>query len=88
MTELLNAAYVRNQTTLREGGQKNLDDVLRASPLGARAWELLQTPQTIVSLSRALAREQSTDEDACRGPVEGLMKSLFAKDLIQVSPDA
>lgn len=89
MAELLSSAsYVRNQAALRDGAQQKLDDALRSSQWGGRAWELLQTPQTVVSLSRALARDQSEDESRYRTDVEQFMEQLFAKDLIQVSPDS
>lgn len=51
-----------------------------------RIWELLETPQTVESLCRVLAREYSLPR-SCGQQIKSFLGDLYERDLIQVSPD-
>lgn len=56
--------------------------------VGARIWHLLETPQSVADLVRALTREFAVDDAACRRETEAFLRQLIAKDLLVVSPAA
>ena len=80
-----NAAYVRSSRTDGLIGSKAGADV--ASAPAKQMWELLTTPQTVESLSRALSKEQSTSTVSRQGIVAALER-LLAREMIELSPDA
>lgn len=51
-----------------------------------RIWELLETPQTVETLCRVLAREYSLPR-SCGPQIRSFLGDLYERDLIQVSPD-
>lgn len=53
----------------------------------AKIWELLETPQTVASITRALGRDTNLDPQRCAHQVEDLLEQLFEADLIELSPD-
>lgn len=55
---------------------------------GERIWELLETPQTLETLCRALHVETLTDPPAGGRAVESVLVKLFERDLIEVSADS
>jgi hypothetical protein len=50
-----------------------------------RAWKLLDTPQTVKSLSRSLHLKSSSDK--AEENIAAYMRELLQEDLIEVSPD-
>ena len=46
------------------------------SPVGARIWELLETPCSMESLCRALVSEYEVDPAICRAEVDSLIATL------------
>ena len=96
MTAILpSASYVQNRQVLHAHAEKQA--VLReiqereipALP-GAqeRIWELLETPQTVETLTRVLANEFDARPADCVGEITASLSRLYREDLIQVSPDA
>ena len=76
------AAYIRKQPSsgvhaLRAAG-------LHSFPHHERMWDLLETPQTIKSLQRAVEPDAQLD----LAQIEELMARLLDSDLIELSPDS
>jgi hypothetical protein len=55
---------------------------------GQRIWELLETPQTIETLCRALHVDALPDPPACGRAVESILIRLYERDLIEVTADS
>lgn len=53
-----------------------------------RAWELLETPQTVETISRVLAAESGMTAETFRPRVASLLAHLLAQELIVLSPDS
>jgi hypothetical protein len=96
MTAILpTASYIQNRQmlTAHAGKQAALRDIqahdIEALP-GAqqRIWELLETPQTVETLTRVLANEFDARPSECVGEITASLTRLYREDLIQVSPDA
>jgi hypothetical protein len=94
MTEIRSSAsYVRHEPRR----QLDREQVLRSlrhrtgfQPVASTAaiWELLETPQTVHSLARALASRTDQQLDACEGEVLDVLDQLYEADLIEVAPDS
>lgn len=52
-----------------------------------RIWQLLETPQTVTTICRILAREYDVPTQMCDPSVRSFLADLYREDLIQVSPD-
>jgi hypothetical protein len=92
---LPSASYIQNREVLDAHADKQtalqaIQELDSASLPGAqqRIWELLETPQTVESLTRALANEFDARPAECVGEITASLTRLYRKDLIQVSPDA
>ena len=94
MTHVLSsAAYVRkveptDQSTPHGQSASHAVEV-RSSVLEEQVWVLLETPQTVESLMRAVettARGNVTKVD--RSQFEKMLERLLDADLIEVSPDS
>ncbi len=44
--------------------------------VGARIWEIIETPKALPDICEALAAEFETTPEACRGEVEGFLAEL------------
>lgn len=53
-----------------------------------RVWTLLETPQTVETISRVLAVESGLKCENFRQPVTTLLAQLLAEELIVISPDS
>lgn len=67
---------------LRDGIYYGLEDV------GARIWQLLQQPISIVGLRDALVADYDVESTRCERDVRMLVGELAAKGLIRVREDA
>lgn len=54
------------------------------SPVGARIWELLETPCSIESLCGALVDEYDVDPTTCRAEVDSFIATLDQHQAIRV----
>jgi hypothetical protein len=96
MTAILpSASYIQNREALRAHTEKlaalrEIQERESAALPGARAriWELLETPQTVETLTRVLANEFDARPADCVGEVTASLSRLYREDLIQVSPDS
>lgn len=90
MTGILpSASYVQNRATLRAHADKKavLSEITEGES-SQRIWELLETPQTVETLTRVIANEFDTKPTDCVGEITASLSRLYREDLIQVSPDA
>jgi hypothetical protein len=92
---LPSASYVQNREMLRAHAEKQAvlqaiqerdSSALPGAP--QRIWELLETPQTVETLTRVLANEFDARPAECVGEITASLTRLYREDLIQVSPDA
>lgn len=75
------AAYIQNRDLLEaEAAKQAALRSLCEDPATRHVWELLDTPQTVATLSRRLE-----DEDV--GEIEASLTKLIREELIQISPD-
>jgi hypothetical protein len=56
--------------------------------VGARVWELAQSPQTIKSLQDALVAEFDVDADQCRRDLSELLENLRTEGLVHIQTPA
>lgn len=54
------------------------------SPVGARIWELLETPRSIESLCRALVDEYEVDAATCRTEVDSFIDTLSQHQAVRI----
>jgi hypothetical protein len=94
MTSILRtASYVRSSHDL---GARNVGVMLRSILTdpeldlegSERIWALLETPQTIETLCRALSVGALTGEQSSGRAVESLLEKLYEQDLIEVTADS
>ena len=55
------------------------------SPVGARVWELLQTPRTIPQIRDLLIAEYEVDPVRCELDLQALVEQLSSQGLIQAN---
>lgn len=87
------ASYVRHEPRRqldREQVLQSLHHRMGRQPVPSTAaiWDLLETPQTVRSLARALASRTHRQLDACEGEVVEVLGQLYEADLIEVAPDS
>jgi hypothetical protein len=95
MTAILpSASYIQNREALKAHAEKQavlqaIQERESAALPGAQAriWELLETPQTVATLTRVLANEFDARPADCVGEITASLTRLYREDLIQVSPD-
>ena len=58
-----------------------------AAHTGPHVYELLETPQTIETLQRAIAQEEP-QEGAAEEVLDSFLAELYRRDLIELSPDS
>jgi len=54
------------------------------SPVGARIWELLETPRSTESLCRALVGEYDVDPATCRAEVDSFIATLSQQQAVRI----
>ncbi len=54
------------------------------SPVAARVWELLETPQSIESLCGALVAEYEVDPETCRAEVDAFLAKLVEHRAVRI----
>jgi hypothetical protein len=88
------ASYVRHSA---QHSRIDQEQVLRSlqhrgefdEPDSARKiWELLETPQTVASITRALGHDADGESQRYAHQVEDVLEQLFEADLIELSPDS
>ena len=57
-------------------------------PVGARIWNLIQTPKTVTEVRDTLLQEYDVDPDLCERDLLALLQSLAAEGLIEVKNEA
>ena len=57
-------------------------------PVGARIWELLQEPRTILEVRDALLQEFEVEPERCERDLLGLLESLLDAHLVELGPQA
>ena len=67
---------------LRNGVYYGLD------PVGARIWNLIQTPRTVNEVRDTLVSEYDVDLDCCAQDLLALLQALAAEGLIEVKNEA
>lgn len=90
MTGILpSASYVQNRATLRAHADKQaVLTQITGQEASQRIWELLETPQTVETLTRVISNEFDTNPSECVRDITASLSRLYREDLIQVSPDA
>lgn len=58
------------------------------SPVGARIWELLETPRTIESLCDTLVSEYEVEPEICRREVDEFLATLARHNAIRADTDS
>jgi hypothetical protein len=95
MTAILpSASYIQNREVLLSHAEKQaalqaIQEIDSEALPGAQAriWELLETPQTVATITRVLANEFDARPADCVGEITASLTRLYREDLIQVSPD-
>jgi len=77
------ASYVQNRELLESETAKQaaLISICAEDPATRHVWDLLETPQTVQTLSRRLEDEDVAD-------IEASLTKLIREELIQISPDS
>jgi hypothetical protein len=76
------AAYVGEELVMmsaESGAYLGLNDV------GARIWEIIETPTALPDICAALAKEFETTPEACRPEVEAFLGELAARGAVAES---
>ena len=86
MTDLVRtAAYIRkdvNRRTPVDGDQGGTGALQR------ELWELLRTPNTVESLSRAISTATRSTTDDVDSSIRAALKQWIEADLVELSPDS
>lgn len=53
-------------------------------PVGARIWNLMQTPRKVTEIQTAIAEEYEVEPERCARDLVGLLEKLLAEGLIEV----
>lgn len=56
-------------------------------PVGARIWNLIQTPRTVDEIREVLLGEYDVDSDRCERDLLALLQALAAEGLIEVKDE-
>jgi hypothetical protein len=91
MTELLpTAAYIVTKNAKRTDTANHIASLLRGKTIQVaafRIWELLNSAQTLDSVTRALVDQFKFDRPACHRELDDLFKKLLQMDIVELSPD-
>ena len=75
------AARVGDELVMMSAAKGNY---IGLSEVGARIWELLETPRTIESLCEALVAEYDVDAATCRSEVDAFLATLGEHRAIRI----
>ena len=80
------ASFIRAHSPQRHAqARASLVEGLGTSDVADQVWGLLATPQTLDSLCRSLAADESTER--LHDDVRIVLQSFYELDLIEMSPD-
>jgi len=79
------AAKVGDELVMMSAAKGNY---IGLSQVGARIWELIETPRTIESLCDALIAEYDVDPATCRAEVDSFLTTLGQHNAIRVDQTA
>ncbi len=74
-------ARVGNELVMMSAAKGNY---IGLSEVGARIWELIETPRTVDSLYDALLAEYDVDPETCRAEVDAFLAKLAEHQAIRV----
>ena len=75
------AAKVGDEMVMMSAAKGNY---MGLSPVGARIWELLETPRSMESLCRALVGEYDVDPATCRAEVDSFIGTLSQHQAVRI----
>lgn len=75
------AAKVGDELVMMSAAKGNY---IGLSEVGARIWELIETPRTIESLCQALVAEYDVDPAICRAEVDTFLSTLGQHQAIRI----
>lgn len=79
------AAKVGDELVMMSAAKGNY---IGLSAVGARIWELIETPRTAESLCAALVEEYDVDPATCRAEVESFLTTLGQHNAVRVEEGA
>jgi hypothetical protein len=79
------AAKVGDELVMMSAAKGNY---IGLSQVGARIWELIETPRTIESLCDALIAEYDVDPATCRREVDAFLTTLCQHNAIRIDQTA
>jgi hypothetical protein len=79
------AAKVGDERVMMSAAQGNY---IGLSAVGARIWELIETPHTVESLCAALVAEYDVDPATCRAEVDSFLATLGQHNAIRIEEGA
>lgn len=79
------AAKVGDELVMMSAAKGNY---IGLSAVGARIWELIETPCTVESLCAALVEEYDVDPATCRAEVESFLTTLGQHNAVRVEEGA
>ncbi len=79
------AAKVGDELVMMSAAKGNY---IGLSEVGARIWELIETPRTIESLCDALVAEYDVDPVTCRAEVESFLATLGQHNAVRIDQSA
>lgn len=79
------AAKVGDELVMMSAAKGNY---IGLSEVGARIWELLETPRTTDDLCAILVAEYDVAPDTCRAEVDDFLATLASHDAIRIDADA
>ncbi|HWU72620.1 MAG TPA: PqqD family peptide modification chaperone [Sphingomonas sp.] len=79
------AAKVGNELVMMSATKGNY---IGLSEVGARIWELVETPRTIESLCDALVAEYDVDPATCRAEVDSFLATLCQHNAVRIDESA
>lgn len=75
------AARVGDELVMMSAAKGNY---IGLSEVGARIWELIETPRTIDSLCEALVAEYDVEPETCRREVDSFLATLGEHDAVAI----
>ncbi|HEX7850378.1 MAG TPA: PqqD family peptide modification chaperone [Sphingomonas sp.] len=78
------AARVGDELVMMSAAKGNY---IGLSTVGARIWELIETPRTIESLCDALAAEYDVAPETCRSEVDAFLATLAEQNAVAIDAD-
>jgi len=76
------AAKVGNELMMMSAAKGNY---IGLSKVGARIWELIETPRSVEQVCDALVAEYDVDPATCRAEVDAFLASLAEHDAVRIA---